>query len=160
EEPVEQDEEEDQRDHPGEQAEVRSRRAHLPQLGEELVDAHHSSAVNSRNTSSRDDDSWTSSCSTTPARSAISPTRPLEAPSTSSPSPSSDVRRTPSASSSRRSRSTSGERTRTAPPTRAVSAASGENVTSLPLLMIATWSTVCATSASTWLETRTVLPSA
>ena len=29
-----------------------------------------------------------------------------------------------------------------------------------PLLMMMTWSTVCATSASTWLETRTVLPSA
>ena len=39
-----------------------------------------------------------------------------------------------------------------------VSWASGSNVTSLPLLMITTWSTLCCTSASTWLETRTVLP--
>ncbi len=53
-----------------------------------------------------------------------------------------------------------GARTRTAPVRRAVSSASGEIVTSRPLLMMMTSSTVCATSASTWLETKTVFPSA
>ena len=46
----------------------------------------------------------------------------------------------------------SGLRTRTEPPTRAVSCSSEDSTTSRPRLMISTWSTVCATSASTWLE--------
>ena len=52
----------------------------------------------------------------------------------------------------------SGVRTRTEPPTRAVSCSSEDSITSRPWLMISTWSTVCATSASTWLEMSTVRP--
>ena len=50
------------------------------------------------------------------------------------------------------SRGSSELRTRTEPPTRAVSCSSEDSTTSSPRLMISTWSTVCATSASTWLE--------
>ena len=49
---------------------------------------------------------------------------------------------------------TSEVRTRTEPPTRAVNCSRDDSTTSLPRLMIRTWSTVCATSASTWLESE------
>ena len=57
-------------------------------------------------------------------------------------------------------RAACGLRTRTDPPTRAVSSPSVDSTTSRPRLMISTRSTVCATSASTWLETSTVRPPA
>src|SRR5512132_2567307 len=51
-----------------------------------------------------------------------------------------------------------GLRTRTSSSVRAVSAARVDWVTNRPRAMITTWSTVWATSASTWLETSTVRP--
>ena len=58
-----------------------------------------------------------------------------------------------------RNRSASGLRTRTVPQAeRVVWASSGSCVTRRPWLMITTSSTICATSASTWLEIRTVPP--
>ena len=51
-----------------------------------------------------------------------------------------------------------GVRTRTSWSVRAVRAARVDWVTSRPLAMITTWSTVWATSARTWLETSTVRP--
>ena len=64
----------------------------------------------------------------------------------------------PSARSASASAVACGERTRTVPPTRLVRSASGDSITSLPLATISTWSTVCATSARTWLDTSTVRP--
>ena len=69
----EQHRQQDQPDHAGEQAEVGAGRAHLAQLGEQLVGHDGSSAVSSRKTSSRLDDSGTSSCSGMPAAKASSP---------------------------------------------------------------------------------------
>ncbi len=64
---VEQHREQDERDHPREQTEVGARGAHLAQLCEQLVSHDGSSAVSSRKTSSRLDDSDTSSFSGMPA---------------------------------------------------------------------------------------------
>ena len=53
-----------------------------------------------------------------------------------------------------------GERTRTTGVARPRDWPMGPCASSLPLLMMSTSSTVCSTSASTWLETSTVVPSA
>ena len=88
-----------------------------------------------------------------PAR-AISPTRALGAPSTEQLF-AVEQRRADALRLERLLQTVApGARTRTAPASCAVSSASGAKVTSLPLSMITTWSTVCATSASTWLEQR------
>ena len=95
-----------------------------------------------------------SSCSGTPARTRSRPPAP-DPRATISRSPPRSPR--PARSSASRSWSARGERTSTCPP--AVSRPTGPWSTSLPRWMTTTSSTVCATSASTWLETSTVRPS-
>ena len=97
--------------------------------------------------------SWTG----TPASNAMSPTRAGSSASTTSSSPS-PVALRPARSSAARSSAGRGERTTTWPP--AVRRDTGPCSTSRPRWITTTSSTVCATSASTWLETSTVRPSA
>src|SRR5262249_31411074 len=151
-------EEDDQADHPGYEPERGAGRADLEQLRADLVEHGCSLAVSWRKTSSSEELSATSSESGTPAAKAIWPTRSLLVPCASSACSFVELISICSRSSAARSRSGSGVRMRTEPVARAVSWASGDSVTRRPWLMISTWSTVCATSASTWLETSTVRP--
>src|SRR6476660_6190237 len=155
-----QDEQQHEREQAHDQPDRRPRRPDLQELGADLVDHWISrSAVSSRKTSSSEDASFTSSCRTTPPAAATSPTRSLVVPRTNR-TPSVSVASIPSRANASRSAPACGERTRTDPPTRAVSWPSVDSTMIRPRLMIRTRSTVCATSASTWLDTSTVRPPA
>src|ERR687897_1293255 len=138
----------------------RADRADLEQLrANECAHCVVSPPVSSRKTSSRVARSIESSCSTMLFAAASSPIRSGGRSATSVVS-SSSVTVAPCAASSERSRDASGLRTRVPPCAPASTSAIDACWMSLPRWMITTRSTVCATSASTWLETRIVRPSA
>ena len=116
--------------------------------------------VSSRNACSSDEVSATSSWRAIPFAAARSPILAVVVSATVSRSPSDEATRIPASSSTARSRSACGLRTRIPPAARAAISAVVACSTNLPRWMITTSSTICSTSARTWLEMKIVRPSA
>src|SRR5512132_1217408 len=156
EQPRQQREEEDDADHPQDQARCRTRRPDLQELRPELALHAACSAVSPRKTSSSEELSPISSWIGTLAANAMSPPCSVVVPYASTGWSLPALNRIPARPRASRSRAVSGVRMRTDPVARLVSCSSDDSTTSLPWLLISTSSTVCATSARTWLEIRTV----
>src|SRR4051794_24219875 len=106
------------------------------------------SEVSARNASSSEVERGLSSWTGTPAANAMSPTRAVSTPSTTSPPSGVSAAASPSPYSAERRSAARGERTRTPAPA-AVRACTGPCWTSRPRWITTTSSTVWATSAST-----------
>src|SRR5262249_7135794 len=153
---VDREDEHEKGDQPHPEREQQSRRAGLEELRTERAHSD-ASEVSSRNASSSEPLSTTSSCTGMPASAARSPTVSGGAWTASRPSPVASASIPASRSRARRS-SARAERTRVAPAARAISSATGCWATTFPRWMIKPSPASCDHSPTTSLETKTLPP--